>query len=367
MGTDAAVDQIIVDAVLALKPSIRFVTRNLTSVGDAMARAVRREPRIVPFIESYSSSISTMSDGKKEIIIDFEYSVGGDSPSNIHEVDVDLGEWDISSLFRPTEPIEKTIVTDNKVRTINKIDSYLERLTAGYENISGIQKLTSKLDTLPYSSIKLSYIHYFSKDCFTKLRSESEFEARRIWRRILSNAQVSDNVKPFLAYSYINQECEYDSDFISRYHSPGYDPEKDPPFAFISYGPLLKGRGVCSGLAWAFKCMMDVCGVPCITINGFLKDDQSVGHMWNMVKMDNGCWYHVDTGANIAGKGLSVSGLFKNDDEFSKDHIWRSFDAHTANGPGNMVDFYRKHFDSNRTAYISAGVNKRYAFPKYTV
>lgn len=367
MEVKTTAEKLIIDAVMALKPSLRLRVLDFTAVDDILAAAVRREPRILPFIKFVSSTIATLTTGEKEITFRFAYSVGGEAPSSIHEVDVDRGDWDISSLYRPVEPAERFIVSDDPRRTTGNITSDLERLTARYENLHGCRQSISSLEGIPYTVIKLQYSRHFPQERFLRLRSEAELEARRVWKKILSNARVSESVRPFLAYSYINREFEYDHAFLARFKAPGYDPEKDPPYAFVSYGPLITGKGVCAGLAWAFKRMMDVSGIPCITIGGAFRSDPGTGHMWNMVKLDNGCWYHVDTGVNISSDGFSVSGFLKNDAEFSEDYIWKRCDAFPANGPGNMIDFYREHFDSNRTAYVRAGINERYAFPEFTV
>lgn len=64
----------------------------------------------------------------------------------------------------------------------------------------------------------------------------------------------------------------------------------------------------CSGIAGAFKWSMDFLGIPCITVNGTVKDpgtNTQGPHAWNIVQID-GVFYHVDVtmmiGANMAKK-----------------------------------------------------------------
>lgn len=60
--------------------------------------------------------------------------------------------------------------------------------------------------------------------------------------------------------------------------------------AYSIYGALVNRHAVCEGYARAFKLLCKYVGIECILITG---DSKGVGHMWNMVKLDNQ-WYHVD-------------------------------------------------------------------------
>ena len=60
--------------------------------------------------------------------------------------------------------------------------------------------------------------------------------------------------------------------------------------AYSVYGALVNRHAVCEGYARTFKLLCKYAGIECILITG---DSKGVGHMWNMVKLDNQ-WYHVD-------------------------------------------------------------------------
>ncbi len=61
---------------------------------------------------------------------------------------------------------------------------------------------------------------------------------------------------------------------------------------FDVYGALINGVCVCEGYAEAFKLLCDREGIPCITAVG---TGNGGGHKWNMVQMEDGEWYTLDS------------------------------------------------------------------------
>lgn len=77
-------------------------------------------------------------------------------------------------------------------------------------------------------------------------------------------------------------------------------------FAFCAAGPLLYGRGVCMGIALAFKLILDRLHIPSICVRG---EHEGEPHAWSLVQID-GCWYPFD---------LTVDVCRSNDREISFD------------------------------------------------
>lgn len=67
-----------------------------------------------------------------------------------------------------------------------------------------------------------------------------------------------------------------------------YDASQDN--IFNAYDAMINGKAICSGYAESFKTLVEMIGVPCITISGTAGGEK---HMWNMVCLDEQ-WYHVD-------------------------------------------------------------------------
>lgn len=69
-------------------------------------------------------------------------------------------------------------------------------------------------------------------------------------------------------------------------------------YCHCSVGILLKGYGVCESYALAMNRLLDIAGIPSMTVYG---TGNGEGHAWNYVKMPNGNWYMLDATWNDAG------------------------------------------------------------------
>jgi hypothetical protein len=57
------------------------------------------------------------------------------------------------------------------------------------------------------------------------------------------------------------------------------------------YGVLFQGKANCQGYADTFQMLCRMAGIECVKING---EASGSAHVWNMVKLEDGKWYHVD-------------------------------------------------------------------------
>ena len=71
-----------------------------------------------------------------------------------------------------------------------------------------------------------------------------------------------------------------------------YDDTIAEPNIFDAYGALVTGVCVCEGYAEAFKLLCDREGIPCINVIG---TGNGGAHKWNMVQMEDGEWYTLDS------------------------------------------------------------------------
>lgn len=69
-----------------------------------------------------------------------------------------------------------------------------------------------------------------------------------------------------------------------------YSEETDDHTVYSAYGALVNGRALCEGYARAFQLLCNRLGIENVLVSGTSKD---VGHLWNMVKTEEG-WSHVD-------------------------------------------------------------------------
>lgn len=100
---------------------------------------------------------------------------------------------------------------------------------------------------------------------------------RKIKNEIVqATSGMSDYEKEIYVYNYIARNCTYKS---------------KTPLDSTIYGVFINKKANCTGLAKAFKYLMNACGVECVQMGGY--ENKSSGHAWNKVKI-NGKWYVVD-------------------------------------------------------------------------
>ncbi|MBQ9976974.1 MAG: hypothetical protein IJP21_00085 [Clostridia bacterium] len=86
------------------------------------------------------------------------------------------------------------------------------------------------------------------------------------------------------------------------------------PLVYTAYGALVNGEAVCEGYSRAMQLLLAQYNIISTLVTG---DSEGVGHMWNLVNIEN-AWYHLDTTWND-GKGTH-SYFNLTDTEIAKDH-----------------------------------------------
>lgn len=130
--------------------------------------------------------------------------------------------------------------------------------------------------------------------------------------------EMSDYEKELALYVWLTGHAIYDQ---SHYEKTGA-----PRTAYEPYGPLVDGKGVCLGFAEAFRLLMDMVGVECITVTGAAFRNNE-NHAWNMVKL-NGEWYCADAtwdlNSSISQDGENVYRYFNVTSDWlaMTDHQW---------------------------------------------
>ena len=123
--------------------------------------------------------------------------------------------------------------------------------------------------------VKMVFI--ISKERIFELKREITTKVNEIYDECVPGCS-SDYELELAVHDYLTKSVKYVDD--------GCDEQQ------TMVGPLLKGVGVCEGIAFAFSYIMGVFGIRCTTIYGQLKNSD-VGHAWNMVFLE-GKGYHVD-------------------------------------------------------------------------
>ena len=98
------------------------------------------------------------------------------------------------------------------------------------------------------------------------------------------------------------EEALYDSSFLNEH---------------TAYGAVCKKKGVCDGIALAYKYLLDRCGIRCILIPG---TSEGVSHVWNTAFWDEK-WHESDlTWDTVSGVNDSGQYFDLTTEEMSKDH-----------------------------------------------
>ncbi len=97
-----------------------------------------------------------------------------------------------------------------------------------------------------------------------------------------------------------------------------------------TYMTVLSGH-VASDYAYAdtFKAIMNHCGIPCLVVMS-----SSIGHAWNIVKMDDGCWYHVDLTADDPSSNLAKALDLKGYGDFDRGELSHRYFLRSTTGLG---------------------------------
>lgn len=331
----------------------------MSSVEHMLKNALSKEPRLLAYLDGYEYSYVTNGLMRDYNII-LKYRA--DCPAALTDVVLDTGSWDAQSIMTKGKPQDVLLVTQNPAAVTSKLNGVLPRLLCAYEGINGWNTNSLSFDKLSdHTLMMVTYSYMMPLPQLRQYQSKAAFAAKTIWRNILGKANVPQFVKPFLALSYIAQECTYDQRCYDELEGAPNQPPSDP-IPHLAYGPLVEGRGICSGLSWAFKQLMDEARIECICVSGYLREDTSLGHMWTMVKLDNQ-YYHVDPTMGIKNDGVFVGGLMQPDAVMRTTHIWDEADYPNARGTRFDYDFVEDYLVDHGADFIDADANEKYFFP----
>lgn len=333
------------------------------SVDEVFRRALKKERRLLAVIGGYQFSYPKK--GVLQMIYDYTVTLSYQetAPENLAEVLVDDGSWDISDVLSKGVPEHMLVVTDDPEALNKKFSAALHWLIITYEGLFGWHNSMMQFTELSKDSlVQVNFQYMLPPGQLQQLQHKAGFAAESIWRTLLGRAQVPQFVKPFLALSYLAQECAYDQKAFDAVAADSSASTEDAA-PHLAYGPLVEKRGICGGFAWAFKRLMDAAGIPCLCVEGYLREDQRVGHMWNLVKLD-GQYYHVDPTSTIQEEGVYIRYFMRPDSFMKATHIWDETKYPPARGMRFNYEFLEDFLVENGTAYLDDGAAEQYMFPE---
>lgn len=148
----------------------------------------------------------------------------------------------------------------------------------------------------------------------------------KVIKQVYVTSTMSDYEKVVAANEWLARNIAYDKRY---YQGLQYLPYQ----SYTAKGALEKGLAVSEGYSYAFMKIMDMYGIPCKKVNGYIKSNsgQQV-HAWNLV-CAGGRWYHVDCTLNDpvkkkngkvdnTNKNAGVTYLLVKDSFIKKNHTW---------------------------------------------
>lgn len=361
MGLFTSPEDLLISAMASKQPQVRL-EHCIGSIEGVFKNALKKERRLLAFLSSYEANY--LKKGLVQLSYDYDVTIQYQdlSPTSINDVTIDNGDWDATSILTKGVPKELTLITSDIDNISKKLTDIMDVLLSSYEGVHGWQTSLCSFDTLSADSVcRISYTYILPQQQLRQLQGKSIFAAKNIWKSILGKSKVPQFVKPFLALSYLTQECCYDQRAFDEVDSnPSLIPTD--PIPHLAYGPLVEKRGICSGLAWAFKTLMDEANIECLCVSGFLKEDLKNGHMWNLVKID-GQYYHVDPTWGIKDDGVFVSCLMQPDSMIKSTHLWQMDKYPAARGVRFDYGYIEDFLAENGNQFLGDGANEQYFFP----
>lgn len=135
--------------------------------------------------------------------------------------------------------------------------------------------------------------HYVEFE-YTMSRAEIERANEEIEQALVEIVQSIESIEPSYetvrrVYVWMVENCQYDKTNMDQ----------------SLYSVLVKRNGVCASFSKAFEFILQCLGVPCVAVNGKLKQGSgllgasNLGHEWNLVKID-GSWTHIDVTSAVS-------------------------------------------------------------------
>lgn len=162
---------------------------------------------------------------------------------------------------------------------------------------------------------------YISKDS-SKLNDEDKKTleiASGIFEEIV-NDNMSDYEKEKAIYEWICENIKHDEGSTAAV--PEARGIVDRPF-----GVLQNKEAVCVGYATTFRLLTNMAGLDCMVMH-----DNGEGHSWNIVKLDDNCWYIVDCYMDAENMSPLYSNFNMDEEAANESHDWDAALYPAANG-----------------------------------
>ncbi len=123
-----------------------------------------------------------------------------------------------------------------------------------------------------------------------------------------------------------------------------------------AYGALVEGKAVCAGYARAYQLLLQEVGITAWSVIGSSINpatNQSVGHEWNIAKLD-GKWYYTDVTWDDQGEDIFYAYFNITTNQLKKDHTITQFEQYLPVCDSTIDNYFAK----NNLIYSSVDVDR---------
>ena len=151
------------------------------------------------------------------------------------------------------------------------------------------------------------------RECAKKAASQAEMIASNV----LETADTgSDGTVALMLHDSLCRFAVYDE---TTAVNEAMQTRTDYTAPYTAYGALIRFHAVSTGYAMAYKQLCDCTGVECRVIHGRLGSEN---HSWNLVKLEDGEWYHVDVSLDDDEYRTGYRFFGVDDETMRKTHQW---------------------------------------------
>lgn len=314
-------------------------------------------PGLLFYIQGYSYSYRKTQSSVTDYKVTMEYNQ--DLPQSLNSIIIDNGFYTLHNYKSFKAPDKLYIITDDPENLANRLKKSFHHFHIRYEGLYKFQNnnITFK-ELTTKSAVIVNFIYCLPYNQLNQKIKQAKSKANNIAKYLTKGMMIPDTVKIFLALSYLQQTTKYNHR-ASQNIELGRKAFLEDVTSYFSYGPLIENKGICSGIAFAFKALMEAFHIECMIINGNPRDNPNIGHAWNLVKLNNQ-YYHVDVTHGIED-GVCVRSFMKSDSQM-KNYYWDRRYFPKADGKLDY-DLIRSWLNINGRKLMNVGVDKKYLFP----
>ena len=191
----------------------------------------------------------------------------------------------------------------------------------------------------------MEIIYHVDPEELKEMNRKVDLEVTRV-ANMLFEPTMPKEVKVLLAHNYLAYIATYDPSYLTK--SITFN-----PYSHSAYGALISKVCVCHGFSEAFKRILNRGGVTCEIICGQV-NGTTVGHAWNIVKIDDD-YYHVDVTFDDQ-RDIIFDFFMKNDREMRMNRDWNEAYYPKCNGTKNIMLIAKSYINMNKSKLILKGL-----------